>query len=304
MEFGKLEHIEHVDFKLPEDNPFNSKILTAKGNVNPSKTLYIGCTGWSTKEWVGSVYPKGAKAKDFLSHYGKQFNTIELNATHYKIPDKETIKQWIADTPNDFRFCPKFPQTISHSRDLGLSGSLLPIFCDTLLLLEARLGCTFLQLPPYFSVDRLPILQAFLAAVAPRIPVALELRHESWFHDQAAFAALLEICAFHQASLVITDVAGRRDVLHAAVTTTTTMIRFVGNGLHPTDYLRVQDWVKRLTQWYEAGLETAYFFTHEPDNLLAPQLANYLHQQALPLPLHTRGPRFATETEENQMKLF
>jgi uncharacterized protein YecE (DUF72 family) len=79
-------------------------------------------------------------------------------------------------------------------------------------------------------------------------------------------------------STVITDVAGRRDVLHQRLTTSIAMIRFVGNGLHPTDYSRVDDWIDRCLQWLDAGLQTLYFFVHEPDNKFSPELVKYFIQ--------------------------
>ena len=53
-----------------------------KKNTPPK--IYIGCTGWSMKEWVGKVYPPKTPAKDYLKHYAKQFNTIECNAKTIK----------------------------------------------------------------------------------------------------------------------------------------------------------------------------------------------------------------------------
>ncbi|MEO6759516.1 MAG: DUF72 domain-containing protein, partial [Saprospiraceae bacterium] len=53
------------------------------------------------------------------------------------------------------------------------------------------------------------------------------------------------------------------------------LIRFVGNGLQPSDFTRIQAWAGRLADWFTAGLREAYFFTHEPDNLLAPDLTAY-----------------------------
>ena len=70
------------------------------------------------------------------------------------------------------------------------------------------------------------------------------------------------------------------------------MLRFVGNGLHPSDYTRVDAWVKRIAEWVNLGLTTVYFFTHEPDNLLSPELAEYVtaqFQQTLP-DAQLRGP--------------
>jgi len=48
-----------------------------------------------------------------------------------------------------------------------------------------------------------------------------------------------------------------------------------------------------LKTWFEQGLQAAYFFTHQPDNLLSPELAAYCTEafgQAMPQ-LQLRGPK-------------
>jgi uncharacterized protein YecE (DUF72 family) len=78
---------------------------------------------------------------------------------------------------------------------------------------------------------------------------------------------------------LITDVAGRRDVLHMCLTAPAVMVRFVGNSLHPTDFSRIDAWIGRLKQWLEQGLREIYFFVHEPDNVQAPELIRYVIQE-------------------------
>lgn len=306
MNFGKLSNIEAVDFSLPEDAASTALALAKNNSSGATPTFYIGCTGWGMKEWLGKVYPEKAKASEFLRHYTRQFNTIELNTTHYRIPDWATIQKWKTEAADDFRFCPKLPQTISHSNHLGISGGELPAFCESIQQLEEKLGCCFMQLPPYFGVDRLAVLERFLERFPSHIPLALELRHESWFGESSATAALFEQMEARNISTVITDVAGRRDVLHMRLTTKTAMVRFVGNNLHPTDYQRADAWVERLAQWFSQGLEEVYFFTHEPDNLLAPELAYYIFEQAKQISnVQTRGPKLAgNEPPQGQMSLF
>lgn len=305
MEFGKVSDIGAVDFSLPEDMPFDvgGRVgATALGRP----AFYVGCTGWAMPEWVGTVYPKGAKSKDYLRHYAAQFNTIELNTTHYRIPTADLIARWCAEAADDFRFCPKVPQRISHSRDLGLGTDQITLFCDAISGLGDRLGCCFIQLPPYFGIDRQGALAAFLDKFPSYIPLAVEVRHESWFADAGAVAVLRELLAAYGRSSVITDVAGRRDVLAVGAIGHTAMIRFVGNGLHATDYERIDAWVLRLHQWFEAGLERVYFFTHQPDNLLAPQMADYLAERVRALGVaQVRGPRLDGQVGKGgQMSLF
>lgn len=273
MKFGKLPNIDQVNFTLPPDASGTEAVLAKLSPTKPQ--LYVGCTGWGMKEWVGTVYPPKTKAKDFLHHYARQFGTIELNTTHYRIPTPETVIKWRDTVPADFRFCPKIPQSISHSRDMGLSGDNTLRFCENISLLEEKLGCCFVQLPPYFGFDSLGLLTRFLEKFPRTIPLAVELRHESWFSSPANIEATFEVMQNLNISSVITDVAGRRDVLHQRLTNHTVLIRWVGNALHSTDYERIDEWVARLKTWFEAGLQEVFFFPHEPDNLLAPDIATY-----------------------------
>ncbi len=271
MDFGKLPSIDKVDFQLPPE-PTQNAVLLASLPKASQPTLYIGPTGYNMKPWVGKWYPPGAQEKHFLRHYAAQFNTIEFNTTHYRIPDFATVDRWREEVPVDFRFCPKIPQSISHARDLGLSSSEMPLFCEAIQRLEAKMGCCFMQLPPHFIPRELNVLARFLEYFSKKIPLSVEVRHPSFFEKTAEAESFFKLLEKHQVAAVITDVAGRRDVCHLRLTNAQTLIRFVGNGLHPSDYTRVEEWAERLKTWFENGLHEAYFFTHEPDNLLGPEL--------------------------------
>lgn len=305
MKFGKLQDISQVDFALPSDPAGNERVLAGLAEPPQPPTFYMGCTGWSMPQWIGKVYPKGAKAKDFLKYYSRQFNTIEFNTTHYRIPTPDTVEKWREESTDDFRFCPKVPQAISHSRQLGMDGDSLTHFAGVIAGLEDKLGCCFLQLPPYFGIDRLGLLERFLQAWPQELPLAVEARHESWFATPDDRRRLFNLLYRYGISTVITDVAGRRDVLHMALSSGTAMVRFVGNGLHETDYERIDEWVKRINVWFEQGLHRIFFFPHEPDNILAPDMTRYLYEQVNDNPLfRSRGPELIDEQQGEQMRLF
>jgi uncharacterized protein YecE (DUF72 family) len=295
MDFGKLPSVENVDFSLPPEPANNASVLASL--EKPARpALYVGPTGYNMKPWVGKWYPPGAQEKSYLRHYGAQFNTIEFNTTHYRIPDTETVQRWRSAVPDDFRFCPKIPQTVSHARDLGLSGGEMAVFCEHILHLEATLGCCFMQLPPQFAPIDLNILARFLGYFSPKLPLAVEVRNPAFFKASVEAEAFFELLKKTNTAAVITDVAGRRDVCHLRLTNVRTLIRFVGNGaqdLHPSDRSRVQEWAEKLAYWFENGLHEAYFFTHEPDNLLGPELTEYcceVFSKAIPA-VALRGPR-------------
>ena len=274
MKFGKLENVEGVDFSMPTDHRGNEQIFDNLNSQSGNKTLYIGTTSWGNKEWKGNLYPEKAKATEFLNHYGIQFNTIELNSTHYRIPKNETLEKWESSVPDNFKFCPKVLQTISHSRDLGMSTDRMNLFLDGISLLKENLGPSFLQLPPYFKMDRLDLLKRYLESLPEDYDLAIEFRHIDMF-DSQNFEAIRECLLDSNKTAVITDVAGRRDVLHLCLLSDYVMIRFVANG-HPSDYSRLDDWIVKLNEWFKKGLKHAYFFIHSPTPVLTPKISLYL----------------------------
>lgn len=272
MHFGRLENIDQVDFSLPPVHPGTEKILG--GAKSETLNVYVGAPVWSHPGFPGKIYPAHAKEKDFVKYYGQQFNCIELNATHYRVPDLRTVQRWAEAVPDGFKFCPKIHQDISHSENLMECIPELHAFYKIVSDFGGKLGTCFLQLPPHFESRNLRLLLEFLDN-SPINDLALELRHESWFTDTASLNALCNYLFRNNLSLNMTDVAGRRDVLHQRLTNKTAFIRFVGNNLHPSDFVRLDAWVQRLSSWIEKGLETIYFLIHTPDKSLTPELAIY-----------------------------
>ena len=274
MDFGKLIDISEVDFSLPQDHPVTSSLLTGRSRV-PHPHIYVGCPVWVNAKWEGNVYPLGTTSKDYLKYYAQQFPTIELNSTHYSVPAEMTIYKWTQSVPQGFTFCPKVPQEISHHLKLHHAESATANFVKAIEGFREHLGTAFLQLSPWFGPQDAPTLIRYLSEFPKEIPLAVEFRHRDWFSGDPRAAATFEEMRKLGIGTVITDVAGRRDVLHQCLTTPVLTLRFVGNGLHPTDYSRTDEWVQRIGQWLDHGLETAYLFIHEPDNTDSPELARY-----------------------------
>jgi uncharacterized protein YecE (DUF72 family) len=310
MDFGKLTNIESVNFTLPPDDPETARILRGATPRVGLPRVYVGCTGWAMKDWCGWVYPKACKSSDYLKYYGQQFNTIELNTTHYRTPSFADIEKWRDQTPADFRFAPKMLQTVSHSKNLGYGTGLTGQFCEAILALEEKLGVCFMQLPEYFNATHLPIFEKYITKLPKSVPFSVELRGSEWFNTKKAPPQYINdyyrILEENKISTVITDVSGRRDVLHQRLTTPTAIVRFIGNDLHPTDYTRLDEWIERLKKWFDMGLHEAYFFTHEPDNLTAPRIAQYFQERIeASFPAILRGPKFIDDEQNiGQMSLF
>lgn len=286
MEFGKVDpsQLNEIDLVLPVDDPRTRSTLRAAHDLQMRPDLHrilpssrprvgVGAPVWAVKEWVGQVYPVGTPAKDFLFHYSRQFNSIELNSTHYGIPDEGTVERWRESTPNGFKFNVKFFQNISHHAALDENAALVRQFVDAILPLEDRLGLCFLQLPPSFDLSMLGRLARFMKQIPRDLHLAVEVRHPSFFRDHRLNDAYFNLLADHGAHAVITDVAGRRDVLHTSLPSSRVLVRFIGNGIDDVDDARLGAWIARLNTWLRLGLEQIEFFIHEPEDRLVPDVA-------------------------------
>ncbi len=273
MEFGRLEpdELEAVDFSLPNDHP---GIETGADKTN--KTLvYIGCAKWGRKDWVGTIYPPKTKEEDFLPHYAKNFNSVELNATFYKIPSRKQAEAWSAKVGEGFLFCPKVSQSITHIRRLKNAAEATDRFLQGVAGFGNKLGPLFLMLHPGMAPKTLENVDEFLTSLPEEFNVFVEVRHPEWFRPES-LDALSQVLHKHRAGFVITDAAGRRDCLHMRMTNNQTFIRFVGNGLHPSDYTRIDAWVNRIGKWIDAGVEKIFFFMHQHEEVHSPILSRYL----------------------------
>jgi uncharacterized protein YecE (DUF72 family) len=271
MDFGRLPSIEGVSFALPPDPPQNARVLS--GRRIPAPRIVVGCPSWNHPEWIGKVYRPGPKSREFLAEYAQQFSGIEVNATAYNMPAEQKIAQWRDAAPPDFRYCIKLPQTITHYGAPTKKLELAREFAQRIAPLGDQLGPPLLQFSERFGTKQLDDLDQFLRAYAGEVGPAVELRHPDFF--VGAGLEWLDRLAALGLPAVITDTAGRRDVVHMRLTAPRTFIRFTGNNLHPTDYSRIDAWAERIADWIEQGLEEVYFFVHTSPKLNCPELANY-----------------------------
>lgn len=265
MDFGRVpdNEIPRIDFSLPKESQWNSQFLKGKSKKEPR--VYLGCAKWGRKEWIGKIYPKGTKDAQFLDEYVKHYNSIELNATHYKLYDAKAIKKWAGKAAgSDFLFCPKVYQGISHFGSLNDKQFLTDSFLGGITAFEEHLGPVFLQVSDKFGPKRKEELFQYLTTLPKDVSFFMEVRHPDWFQQQN-FEELLDSTKTSAIGMVITDTAGRRNCCHMHLTQPKAFIRFVGNSLHSTDYTRIDEWVKRIKYWLENGIEEIYFFMHMHD---------------------------------------
>ncbi len=277
MEFGRVteNELNSIDFSLPAEPAYNKSIL--KGNPVKAPKIYIGCAKWGREEWVGKIYPPNTKEKDFLKYYVQHYNSIELNATHYKVYGEGGIKKWKEKAAGkDFKFCPKMYQGVTHRGSLSGKQFITNEFFRGIVAFEEYLGPIFIQVSDTFSPKRKDELFNYLKTLPTGLQFFLEVRHPGWFKKDGIMEGMFDTLKSLNMGAVITDTAGRRDCTHMQLSIPKTFIRYVGNSLHPSDNTRIDAWVKRIKYWLDNGLEELYFFMHMHDEATSPELTVYL----------------------------
>jgi uncharacterized protein YecE (DUF72 family) len=270
MDFGKVtsEEVKNINFSLANDGRQTIKVLNGDAGV---ADVYVGCPNWGMPAWVDYLYPPKTKAATYLNEYAKHFNAVELNAAYYKIPSIETARKWRTQASDnakeEFLFCPKFPDSISHQKRLVGVEQITDEFLSSVTQFQENLGPCFLQLSDSFGPNNIHALEAFLKSLPHDLTVFTELRNAEWFAKPDIRDQIFDLFTRLNKGTVITDVSGRRDVLNMEVTNRETFIRFVGNGKahRKADYARIDVWAGRLKQWQEKGLRKIYFFFHQPE---------------------------------------
>jgi len=170
-------------------------------------------------------------AGERLAWYAQRFEAVELNASFYAVPDRETVRRWVEKTPEGFTFDVKLHRLLSrHSATLDSLPPALRERAKTTprgrVLLEpeieqalteellyaiepleqaGKLGALLLQCTPGFKPKKssLEELEPLVSAIAPR-RLALELRHRGWVEDEQ-LSETLAWCSEHGVAFVCVD---------------------------------------------------------------------------------------------------
>lgn len=269
MKFGKVEQPELIDFSLPKDHPETEVLLSGLKDKSPLK-IHVGCAKWN-KQDLKNFYPRSIK--DELAYYSTQFNSIELNATFYRIFPSETYKKWNEKTPEGFMFFPKIVQNVSHLRRLNDQAyPILDQYLTNTANLKGKLGTLFLQMHNNFAPKDWDRVVRFVERWPKEFRLAVEFRHTDWFNDKKVAQELYHLLEENNIANILVDTAGRRDIMHMRLTNDESFIRYVGAN-HPSDYKRLDDWVTRLEEWKAKGLKKINFFVHQNMELESPLLS-------------------------------
>jgi uncharacterized protein YecE (DUF72 family) len=213
-------------------------------------SIRVGTSGWSYPHWRGRFYPSGLGSRDWLTYYSSHFETVEINATFYRLPTLSTVERWRRLAPPGFAYVVKGSRLITHIRRLDAPAA-AGTFLSRIERLRPALGAVLWQLPPDFErdVDR---LDAFLGALPDWTRPAVEFRHGSWRTDEVY--AVLER---HGAANVAASTPSAEPDL--TMTGDFAYVRFHGlGGGYAHDYIEAElrPWLRYL---FDAGEGFAFF---------------------------------------------
>ena len=216
----------------------------------------IGCSGWNYKHWRERVYPKGLPPSRWLDHYASLFDTVEVNATFYRLPTRSAVANWVVQSPPGFLFAIKASRYLTHIKRLGDLAGGLALFYERIepLVESLKLGPVLWQLPATFHRD-----EDRLAAALARLPPGrhcFEFRHASWFVNE-----VYDLLRAHGAALVIGDNPSRPFQTHELTAGWTFLRLHYGRRGRNGNYSEreLEEWARRIESWRKAADVYAYF---------------------------------------------
>jgi uncharacterized protein YecE (DUF72 family) len=184
--------------------------------------VHVGCSGWVYKHWRGIFYPEGLPQKRWFERYSEEFDTVEINASFYRLPLPTTFDGWREKAPPGFRYAVKANRFITHMKKLAVCDEEVDKFIGLARRLERTLGPILYQLPPSLHKD-LSRLEAFLKRLPRDVEHVVEFRHKSWYDED-----VLALLDRYGAGFVAHDLKGLKSPRWASGRTA--YVRFHGSG--------------------------------------------------------------------------
>ena len=218
--------------------------------------LRIGTSGWNYSHWRRVFYPRGLRQADWLSFYADTFDTVEINATFYRLPKPGYVDSWADSVPEGFLFAVKGSRYLTHVKRLGDTGEPVERFFDLIGRLGEKAGPVLWQLPPQMKRDD-DRLAAFAGSLPGGWRHAFKFRHPSWFCSEVR-----EILERSNSALVIGDHPELPREL--ALTADWTYIRFhYGEDGGRYSEAELVKWAGRIRELTAGGEDAFIYFNND-----------------------------------------
>lgn len=220
----------------------------------------VGTSGWSYEHWRGPFYPQELSSKNRLGFYARHFDSVEINASFYRLPSEASFRTWRQTVPKGFTFAVKASRYITHLKRLIEPEEPLKLFLSRARLLGSTLGPILFQLPPNWKANP-GRLADLLRLLPPKRRFAVEFRDPSWFSEEIA-----EILRNRGVAFCVFHMVGMRCPLW--VTAPFVYLRFHGtSGKYGGSYSarELDGWAKRIQDWLNQGLDVYAYFNNDEE---------------------------------------
>lgn len=253
---------------------------------------YIGLPEWRHPDW----YAEGKNPKEPLKIYAKHFSSVEGNTTFYALPSSTNIQAWNEAVPDTFRFCFKFPKTVTHDSMLRHCSKEVSEYIERLSPLEEKLGVLWLQMSRAFHPEHMSILKSFLECLPKDFKYGIEVRHDGFFQKDEIEKQFNRLLMKNKINRVMfdtrvlfanpaTDAASKdalikkpRLPLHVVATGDYPMLRFISPMDMSLSEAALDQWAHKTIQWIDEG-KTPYVFFHTPNKAPVPLLARQFSEK-------------------------
>jgi len=220
-------------------------------------TVRIGTSGWVYNHWQGIFYPRELRPRDWFSYYAREFDTVEINNSFYRLPSAATFEAWREQAPAGFLYAIKASRFLTHLKKLKDPEEPLRRFFEHAGRLGKTLGPVLYQLPPHWQVN-LPRFERFLAVLPKGYSHVVEFRDASWLIEGA-----FQLMERYQVAHCIHDM--RPLQVPIRITASPVYIRFHGDPNHGGDYplAALETWARRIHDWHHHGLRVFAYFNND-----------------------------------------
>lgn len=220
--------------------------------------IYIGTSGWSYKGWAETFYPSDLAASKQLTFYAKNFPTVEINRTFYRLPTQKAFEDWSRTAPREFLYSIKGSRAVTHFKRLRPGAKSLDLLLDRSKALGKHRGPLLWQLPGTLKKD-LDRLTRFLQTLNRRVCHAIEFRDSSWI-DHDVFEVLRR---YRVANVALSSQTMPRCL---EVTANFLYVRFhglAGGAAHDYTDRELRPWATFLRETARRGLTGFVYFNND-----------------------------------------
>jgi uncharacterized protein YecE (DUF72 family) len=149
--------------------------------------LKIGTSGYDYLDWISRFYPETLKRQEFLSYYSRNFNTLELNFSYYRMPTRPQMEKLATAPLGNLDFSIKAHESMTHRIDTHSWKESVKQYIDAItpLLNNNKLSSILLQFPYkfHYTPENRQYMNNLINEMG-RLPLVVEFRNSQWMSNR------------------------------------------------------------------------------------------------------------------------